>query len=82
MPETVKFSASVFSEGPVENWLMKIQEMMVKSLYDIAKQALKEYTNEDPLNREKWLFAYNAQNILLVDQIKWSEGVTEAVLNE
>lgn len=41
MPENVRFSASVFSEGPVENWLMRIQDMMVKSLYDIAKQALK-----------------------------------------
>lgn len=56
--------------------------MMVKSLYDIAKQALKEYPDEDPLNRQKWLFSYNAQNILLIDQIKWSDGVTEAVLNE
>ena len=61
---------------------MRIQDMMVKSLYDIAKQALKEYPNDDPLNREKWLFAYNSQNILLIDQVKWSEGVTEAVLNE
>ena len=43
MPETVKFSASVFTEGPVEIWLMKIQEMMIKSLYDAAKQALKDY---------------------------------------
>lgn len=66
----------------MENWLMRIQDMMVKSLYDIAKQALKEYPNDDPLNREKWLFAYNSQNILLIDQVKWSEGVTEAVLNE
>lgn len=46
--------------------------MMIKSLYDIAKQALKEYPDDDPLNREKWLFSCNAQNILLVDQIKWS----------
>ncbi len=72
MPETVKFSASVFSEGAVENWLMKIQEMMVKSLYDLAKQALKEYPDEDPFNREKWLFSFNAQNILLIDQVKWT----------
>lgn len=82
MPEIVRFSASVFAEGPVENWLMRIQEMMVKSLYDVAKQALKEYPNDDPLNRQKWLFSYNAQNILLVDLIKWTEGVTQAVLNE
>jgi dynein heavy chain len=82
MPETVRFSASVMAEGPVENWLMRIQEMMVKSLYDSAKQALLEYPNDDPLNREKWLFGYNAQNILLIDLVKWTEGVTEAVLNE
>lgn len=82
MPETVKFSASVFTEGPVEGWLMKIQEMMIKSLYDLAKQALKEYPDEDPFNRENWLFAFNAQNILLIDQVKWTEGVTAAVLNE
>lgn len=60
---------------------MKIQEMMVKSLYDIAKQSLKEYPDEDPLNKEKWLFSFSAQIILLVDQIKWTEGVTNAVLN-
>ena len=82
MPEKVKFSASVFSEGPVEHWLMKIQEMMVTSLYDVAKQALKEYPDDDPFNRESWLFAYNAQNVLLIDLIKWTEGVTEAILNE
>ena len=82
MPEKVKFSASVFSEGPVEHWLMKIQEMMIQSLYDTAKQALKEYPDDDPFNRENWLFAYNAQNILLIDLVKWTEGVTEAILNE
>ena len=60
---------------------MKIQEMMIKSLYDLAKQALREYPEEDPFNREKWLFAFNAQNILLIDLVKWTEGITEAVLN-
>lgn len=61
---------------------MKIQEMMVKSLYDTSKQALKQYPEEDPFNREKWLFSSNAQSILLVDQIKWTDGVTTAILNE
>ena len=82
MPEYVKFSASVFSEGPVEHWLMRIQEMMIQSLYDISKQALKEYPDEDPFNRENWLFSCNAQSILLIDQVKWTEGVTSAILNE
>jgi hypothetical protein len=60
---------------------MKIQEMMVKSLYDLAKQALKDYPDEDPLSREKWLFSFNSQNILLVDLVKWTDGVTNAILN-
>jgi len=50
--------------------------MMIKSLYDGAKQALKEYPDEDPFNRENWLFAYSAQNILLIDLVKWTEGIT------
>lgn len=55
---------------------MKIQEMMIKTLYDGAKQALVEYPDEDPLNREKWLFSYAAQNVLMVDLTKWTTGVT------
>lgn len=61
---------------------MRIQQMMVKSLYDISKQSLKDYPDEDPLNKQKWLFSFSAQVILLVDQIKWTEGVTNAVLNQ
>ena len=60
---------------------MKKQEMMVKSLYDTAKHSLRDYPDDDPLNREKWLFSFNAQTTLLVDQIKWTTGVTDAVLN-
>lgn len=55
---------------------------MIQSLYDIAKQALKEYPDDDPFSRQDWLFAYNAQDILLIDLVKWTEGVTEAILNE
>ncbi len=55
--------------------------MMVQSLYDVAKQALKEYPNDNPFDRESWLFAYNAQNILLIDLVKWTEDLTTAVLN-
>ena len=82
MPEQVKFSASVFSEGPVEHWLMKIQEMMITSLYDTSKQSLLEYPDDNPFNREEWLFSYPAQSVLLIDLIKWTSGVTEAVLNQ
>jgi len=32
-PETVNFLESCFAEGPVEGWLMNIQNMMVKTLW-------------------------------------------------
>lgn len=51
---------------------MRIQEMMIQSLYDLAKQALKEYPDDNPFEREAWLFAFNAQNILLIDLVKWT----------
>jgi dynein heavy chain len=40
MPEIVDFSQSVIilPEDKVENWLMKIQEMMCRSLYDKSKK--------------------------------------------
>lgn len=57
--EYVTFSESVFAEGNVEFWLMNIERMMVKSLYDTTKKALHEYP-VDGIERNKWLFNYPA----------------------
>lgn len=38
--EYVPFSDSVFAEGNVEFWLLKIEKMMTKTLYDITLKAL------------------------------------------
>ena len=32
-----------YLQDKVENWLTKIQEMMIKTLYDLTKQAVSEY---------------------------------------
>lgn len=75
MPEKIPFSKSVFAEGPVEHWLQRIQDMMIKTLYDITKKAYFNYP-ENGLERKDWLFAYFAQPILTVDLIKWTEDCT------
>lgn len=64
--EYVPFSESVFAEGNVEFWLLNIEKMMVKTLYDFTKKALHEYP-EDGVERNEWLFAYPAQPVLTVD---------------
>ena len=47
------------AEGPVEHWLLKIQNMMIKSLYDFTKKAYVNYPH-DGLDRDAWLFGYAA----------------------
>lgn len=64
--EKVTFSESVFAEGNVEFWLMNIEKMMVKSLYDITKDAVAQYPVDGKIRKE-WLFSYPAQPVLTVD---------------
>eukprot|EP00828_Plagiopyla_frontata_P006289 TRINITY_DN1271_c0_g1_i2.p1 TRINITY_DN1271_c0_g1~~TRINITY_DN1271_c0_g1_i2.p1 ORF type:complete len:1883 (-),score=297.33 TRINITY_DN1271_c0_g1_i2:372-6020(-) len=81
MPELTPFSNSVhiLPEDKVENWLHKIQEMMQKTLYDLAKLSLKEYP-ENGIERKDWLFgAYPAQCILIIDQVEWTKNMTQAI---
>ena len=76
--EYVPFSESVYAEGNVEFWLMNIEKMMVKTLYDITKKSLTEYP-ANGIERNEWLFAYPAQPVLTVDQVVWTKGVEEAI---
>lgn len=67
------------AEGPVEHWLLKIQNMMIKSLYDFTKKAYVNYPH-DGLDRDAWLFGYAAQPILTIDLVKWTEGCQDAIM--
>lgn len=64
--EYVQFSESVFAEGNVEFWLMNIERMMVKSLYDTTKKSLLEYP-ANGIERNEWLFNYPAQPVITID---------------
>ena len=69
----------ILPEDKVEQWLAKIQEMMIKTLYDITKIACDEYP-PGGIERKDWLFGeYPAQTILTVDIIKWTEKATIAI---
>lgn len=79
-PELISFSQTVVAEGPVEHWLLKLQNMMVKSLYDLTKKAYVQYPSNG-IERDDWLFIYFAQPVLTVDLVKWTEGCTEAIIS-
>jgi hypothetical protein len=57
-PEIVQFSQSVhiLPDDKVENWLGKIEAMMVNSLRDLTKLCIEEYPPEKSLERDGWLF--------------------------
>jgi len=78
--EYVPFSESVYAVGNVEFWLMNIEKMMNKTLADLTSKALKEYP-EDHLERNDWLLKYYpAQPVLTIDQVMWTQGCTDAIL--
>jgi len=79
--EEVKWSAPVSAEGNVEDWLGEVENMMRVSLLEQAKAALAAYPpGEAALERRDWFFAFPAQDIILVDQIMWTQGCTEAIM--
>ncbi|CAE7938601.1 DNAH6, partial [Symbiodinium sp. KB8] len=81
--EVVDFSAPVSAVGNVENWLGDVEGMMRRSLYEITKQALEAYPPyEEAVNRDDWLFRWPAMCALVVDQIMWTHGCTEAIRAE
>lgn len=81
MPEHVPFSQSVMilPEDKVETWLMKIQVMMIKSLYDLTKKCLADYPVPGII-RKPWIFGeYPSQSVLVVDQIMWTANCGDAI---
>lgn len=76
--EVVEFSEPVIAQGAVEFWLTKIEKMMIKTLYDKQKLSLENYP-EDGRKRDAWFFESPAQCVITIDQVKWTEGVEEAI---
>lgn len=76
--EYVPWSGIVKAEGNVEFWMTDIQTMMIQSLYDITRDAVKCYP-ENGLERDEWFFHCCAQPILTVDMIFWTKGCEAAI---
>lgn len=78
--EYVEWTEPVYARGNVEFWLTNIEHMMRKTLFDVAKYSRENYP-EDGRYRDEWLFSACAQCIIVVDQTKWTEGVTQAIFD-
>ena len=80
--EYVQFTTAVNVEegekkGNVELWLLEIEDQMRKSLRDIMKKSLIQYKKID---RTKWVLNWQAQIILAVNMIIWTQETEEAIM--
>ncbi|ESO05091.1 hypothetical protein HELRODRAFT_172109 [Helobdella robusta] len=75
--EIVPFRKECFKpEGNVENWMLKLEEAMRKSLKQLLKDALDDYI-ETP--RDEWVLKWPGQLVIAGAQAYWSAQVTEAI---
>jgi dynein heavy chain len=80
--EYVQFPQVGKAEGPVEGWLATVELRMRESLYHESKMAHTNYPKGDKaLDRREWLFQHPAQVIIMVDQIYWTAGLTDALVS-
>lgn len=78
--EYVEWSEPVYARGNVEFWLGNIETQMRKTLHNVAKRSREIYP-EDGRFRDEWFFESCAQCTIVVDQTKWTEGVTAAIFD-
>ncbi|GFT64974.1 dynein heavy chain 2, axonemal [Nephila pilipes] len=82
--EFVEFQTSVELDGPVESWLLDIEEMMQKTLYTALPKCLQALSNiiskeEFNFSNVKWLNNWPAQICILSILITWTAETTNSI---
>ncbi|CAD7704939.1 unnamed protein product [Ostreobium quekettii] len=73
--EYVEFKSPLPLENKVEEYMNAIISKMREELRVILKQSVEDYPSKD---RDKWIFDWPSQIILVVNQIFWVQEVEEA----
>ena len=61
----------------VEKWLLRVQQVMIKSLCDVTVDSVKAY----PLTpRDQWVLDWPGQIVIAVSTIFWTKDVTNAII--
>ena len=79
--EYVEFSNAVPLDGPVEIWMLDIEEMMQKSLKELLHCCLEELMKKNDFNliENNWLQCWPGQICLLSLQIIWTAETISAI---
>lgn len=74
--ERVPLQQPFYPKGPVEEWLLKVEDQMRKSVKKSIFDGLSCYSKKE---RDQWVLDWPGQTVLSVCQTYWTKEVTEAL---
>ena len=74
--ERIQMSEPFYPRGPVEDWLLKLEDGMRQSVRQVIKDAIIDYKNQE---RTKWVLKWPGQAVLSASQTFWTQEVTDAL---
>ncbi|XP_049940877.1 dynein axonemal heavy chain 1-like, partial [Schistocerca serialis cubense] len=75
--ESVELNPFMYPVGNVEDWLLKVEEIMKNTVRLTLGASLKEINEKD---RNQWVLEWPGQVVIAGSQTHWTEGVEKSVL--
>lgn len=66
----------VACRGAVEEWLLQVEEMMIKSIKEQTEKTRQDYVKS---SRDAWVRKWPGMCILCIAMMVWSEGAEESM---
>lgn len=73
--EKIELEEPFYPTGPVEQWLLQVEDQMRKSLRRVIQLAIEDYPTKP---RTQWVLDWPGQAVLAASQTFWTQQVTEA----
>jgi dynein heavy chain len=64
------------SKGAVEDWLVQVEEVMLKSVKNVIEQSYQDYLKR---SRDKWVISWAGQAVLAISMMFWTMQAEEAM---
>ena len=66
----------VLAKGNVEQWLVQVEDVMIKSVKEIHEKAMQDYNKKE---REKWVIDWQGMPVLCCAMMYWTSQAEEAM---
>ncbi|XJO76015.1 hypothetical protein BDV3_006595 [Batrachochytrium dendrobatidis] len=74
--EKIDFEEPFYPKGPVEEWLLRVEDQMRQSVKKVIRDAIGTYSTQ---TRASWVLNWPGQAVLAGSQTFWTTEVTEAL---